>query len=143
MRRPLTFILFFTLGMFASIAPRAQDMRWEVLDPDERAFIDRLAADFYEDSLRRSQAQAIEARTSRIYAGAAPVDRARFRDLRREGWREMTPSQRRALRGVKRPAYRNLAEEQKTPFRSIALDKLGAAGALDAEALSAALSKDI
>lgn len=129
--------------MVTSIAPRAQDMRWEVLGPEERTFIDRLAADFYEDSLRSSQAQAIEARTSEIYANAAPADRAHFRQQRRKDWREMTPSQREALRGAKRPAYRNLAEEQKAPFRSIALDKLGAAGALDAEALAAALSKDI
>ncbi|MGE0410148.1 MAG: DUF3106 domain-containing protein, partial [Amphiplicatus sp.] len=119
------------------------DMRFEVLAEDERALIDRLAADFYEETLRQSQANAIESHTSEIYAQAAPAERARFRAERRAAWKRMTPAQRAALADTKHPAYRNLTEQQKAPFRSIALDELGAAGALDREALAHALRNDI
>lgn len=119
------------------------DIRWEVLEPDEQEIVDLLAADFYEDSLRQSQAIAIEAHTSELYKDAAPEDRARFRAERRQSWDAMTEDEREALRDAKRPAYANLTEEQKAPFRAIAFDQLKAAGAIDEDALAAALRNEI
>lgn len=118
-------------------------MRFEVLAADEKALIDLLAADFYEDSLRQSQSGAIEKRTSEIYQSATPAERSAFRDERRANWEDMTQSDRVSLRDAKYPTFKNLTETQKLPFRSIALDKLGAAGALDETALSDALKNDI
>lgn len=147
MRRPLTFGLFFGLAAFGSLSPNAHsetiDMRWEVLAESEKAIIDRLAADFYEDSLRQSQASAIESHTSDLYVRATPVERARYRDERRAAWEQMSDADRQILRNAKRPTYRNLTEAQKQPFRTIALDNLGAAGILDREALADALKNDI
>ena len=145
MRKPLIFGLAFGFAAFASLSPRAEshDLRWEVLAEDERAIIDRLAADFYEDALRRSQTAVIEDRTSELYTKASPVERARFRMERRNEWRSMTDAQREALKNAKRPSYRNLTEEQKAPFRRIAFDKLGAAGAIDPDALASAFKNDI
>jgi len=146
-RRPLLFGVFFGLAAFGSLSPSAHgqtiDMRWEVLAADEKALIDRLAADFYEESLRQSQAAAIESHTSELYQRATPVERARFREERRAAWEEMAPTERQKLRDAKRPTYRNLTEAQKAPFRAIALDNLGAAGVLDQEALADALKNDI
>lgn len=102
------------------------DPRWDALSESERSLIDRLAADFYESSLRAAQAEAIETRTGELYRNASPAARASFRAERRAAWRRMSEPQRNALRGVKRPAYHNLAETQKTPFRRHALDQLGA-----------------
>jgi hypothetical protein len=118
-------------------------MRFEVLAADEKAIVDLLAADFYEESLRLSQARAIEARTGELYQRATPADRAAFRETRRASWNEMSENARAALRDQKRPAFANLTDEQKAPFRTIALDKLGDAGALDEEALTSALAQDI
>ncbi|MFQ5563921.1 MAG: hypothetical protein ACE5FO_10180 [Parvularculaceae bacterium] len=154
LRRSLAFGLFFFLGLFASIEIRAQefaapqnaafaDMRWEALSEDERAIVDRLAADFFEDSLRYSQASAIEARTAELYAESPDDARAEFRITRREKWRAMNDAQRRALRGVERPRFANLSEGQKMPFRKYALDRLDAAGAIDRTALVEALRNDI
>lgn len=135
------------MATFASLSPEAHaqviDMRFEVLAADEKALIDLLAADFYEDSLRQSQASAIEKHTSEIYQGATPAERAAFRDERRANWQGLSDEDRAALRDAKRPSFKNLTNAQKAPFRSIALDKLGAAGALDPAALSEALKNDI
>lgn len=135
------------LASLSTFAPEARaqiiDMRWEALAPDEKAIIDLLAADFYEKSLRQSQAIAIEAHTSELYAAATPAERAHFRAERRASWEEMTAQERSALHDVKRPSYKNLADEQKAPFRSIALNKLKAAGAIDEDALAEALRNDI
>lgn len=147
MSRPLTFGVIVGMAAFATLSPEAHaqtaDMRFEVLAADEKALVDLLAADFYQDSLRQSQASAIERHTSEIYQSATPAARAAFRDERRASWQGMPESDRAALRDAKRPAFRNLTEAQKAPFRSIALDKLGAAGALDPAALSDALKNDI
>lgn len=134
--------------LFLSLSPpagaqHAVDMRWEVLSPGERTLIDRLAAQFYEESLRYAQSSQIEAKTGELYAGATAAERARFRAERRDAWNDMSEVQRRALRGVKRPAFRNLTETQKAPFRRHAIDQLAGAGAIDTEALAAALRKDI
>lgn len=127
----------------ALAAAQGFDLRYEALAEKERALIDLMAADFYEKSLRTSQARAIEARTAALYRGRPEEARASFRAARRARWREMGEPSRTALRGAKEPVFDHLAEEQKTPFRSIALDRLGAAGAIDAAALAEALSKDI
>lgn len=147
MRRPLTFGVIFGMATFLSFAPDAHaqtaDMRWEALSESERGLIDRLAADFYEDGLRQAQSDAIETRTNEIYREAQPADRARYREDRRSDWEAMSDAQRGSLRGVKRPVYRNLTEEQKAPFRRGALDRLGGAGALDADAIADTLKNDI
>lgn len=130
---------------FISAAPRAQmtDLRWEVMASDEKAIVDRLAADFYEASLRQAQADAIERRTAEIYAESAPAERARFRAERRAEWRAMDAPARASLHGAKRPLFLNLTEEQKAPFRRHALNQLRGAGAIDQSALTEALGKDI
>lgn len=145
MRRPVTFGVVFGLVMFASFAPRAQtaDLRWEVMASDEQRIVDRLAADFYEESLRQTQVDAIERHTSEIYAGETPAGRARFRADRRAEWEAMNEAERASLHGAKHPLFRNLTEAQKAPFRRHALDRLRGAGALDREALTAALQNDI
>lgn len=119
------------------------DLRWEVMASGDRLIVDRLAAEFYEESLRQAQADAIERRTAEIYAEASPPERARFRAERREEWRAMDESLRASLRNVARPSFHNLTEEQKAPFRQHALDRLRGAGALDQSALREALRKDI
>lgn len=131
--------------LFAAPLAHAQieDVRWEVLAPDERQIVDLLAADFYEDSLRLAQSRAIEAHTAEIYVEANAEDRARFRSARLAAWRALTSGQRKALRDAERPVYANLTDEQKAPFRKIALDKLDAAGAIDNKALALALRREI
>jgi hypothetical protein len=119
------------------------DMRYEVLAPDEKAIVDRMAAEFFEDELRPSQSYAIERKTAELYVGAAPAERARILQERRRAWDEMSGEQREALKHAARPSFSNLAEEQKTPYRSIALDRLEAEGAIDADALLAALKGDV
>lgn len=74
--------------------------------------------------MRLAQSRNIEAATARIYAGLPEAEKAAFREERRSQWRTMTGEQRRSLRNVKFPAYVNLAEEQKTPFRRIAIDRM-------------------
>jgi len=144
-RRPLTFGVVFGLAMFASLGPRAQpaDLRWEIMASDEKLIVDRLAADFYEESLRQTQVDAIESHTSEIYAGETPMGRARFRAERRAEWEAMNEAERASLHGMKRPLFRNLTQEQKAPFRRHALDRLRGAGALDRSALADALRNDI
>lgn len=154
LRKVLTFGVFFGLGLFASIDIRAQeavapqsaafaDMRWEALSDDERTIVDRLAADFYEDSLRYSQASAIEAHTAELYSSLPEKDRSAFREERQAQWNAMSEAERRSFRGVERPRFDNLAEAQKMPFRKYALDRLDAAGAIDKDALLDALRDDI
>ncbi|GAB4519640.1 MAG: hypothetical protein Kow00133_05500 [Amphiplicatus sp.] len=144
MRHSLVFaVVFGAAAVFscpspASAQPPSPDLRWEALSESERALIDRLAADFYESSLRVAQAEAIETRTGELYRNAPPAARASFRAERRAAWRRMNERQRSALRGVKRPAYRNLAETQKAPFRRHALDLLGAGAAQTGDIESAA-----
>lgn len=131
--------------MFISAVPRAQmvDLRWEVMASDEKAIVDRLAADFYEQSLRYAQAGAIEQHTAEIYTEATPAERARFRAERRAEWHAMDKQARASLHDAKRPLFRNLTEEQKAPFRRHAFDRLRGAGAIDQSALTHALGKDI
>ncbi|WP_133162418.1 hypothetical protein [Hyphococcus luteus] len=88
--------------------------------------MDLMAADFYETSLRLSQAQRIEAQTARRYLTLDAAGRARFRAARKRQWREMSEAERQALRGAKRPRFDNLDETQKQTFRRIAAETLGA-----------------
>lgn len=139
------------LGFVAfAIAPSAvfadpywRDSRWEALSPSERVIIDRVAAEFYEEQLRAAQSASIEAATPQIYRNASAADRARFRDDRRSEYRLMSGRERDSLRGVTRPAFRNLAESQKAPFRAYAIDQLTASGAVDERALQRAMPNEI
>ena len=88
------------------------------------AIVDLMAADFYENTLRRAQSFKIEAQTSLNYRNLPENERQLFRSNRREIWRALTDDQRQTLRGVKHPQYINLSEPQKDPFRKIALDQL-------------------
>lgn len=146
-RRPLTFGLVFGFALFGSLGPgaHAQDpaLVWDILSADERAIVDRLAADFYQESLRRTQADAIEETTSRLYAEAGKAERARFLDERRRQWDALSQTERERIRGVKQPEYRNLTESQKTPFREHAINRLGGAGAIDEDRLAEAFRRDI
>ncbi len=89
------------------------------------AFVDLVAADFYEARLRLSQSRRIEAATARRYLSLAPDERARFRAARKRAWREMSESERALLRNAKLPRFSNLTEAQKSPFRRIASEELG------------------
>jgi len=86
--------------------------------------VDRMAASFYESDLRLAQSRQIEASTSSIYTAKSEKERSEFRDARRAEWRSMRPEERAALRNVKLPAYSNLTDAQKAPFRRIAIDRL-------------------
>ena len=131
--------------MFGSFGAKAQDLDllWQILTPEDRSIVDRLAADFYQESLRQVQADAIEDRTSAIYASAAETERMQFRAERRSRWSEMSEATRNELRNAKRPEYENLTDDQKAPFREHALRRLGGAGAIDERALAEAFSRDI
>ncbi|MHA7872400.1 MAG: hypothetical protein ACX939_08630 [Hyphococcus sp.] len=115
-------------GAMAQEAGRHQmrDADWRALDPGERVITERVAAQFFESELRLSQSRQIEAATATIYVSKSDEDRAAFREERRQQWRAMSGAERAALRGVKTPAYSNLAESQKAPFRDAALDRLQA-----------------
>lgn len=103
---------------------------WNSMGSGDRLIVDRLAADFYERSLRYSQTQTIEQNTARAYTGATPPARAAYRAERRQQWQQMNQNQQYALRNVKRPVFAHLSESQKWPFRDHALRQLGAAGAI-------------
>jgi len=124
------------------MAPGA-DLRWNVLAEDEQTIVDRLAADFYEATLRHAQSSAIEERTAAIFAAGDDAARAQFIKQRRAQWRAMNEERRLALRNVKAPKFDNLAEQQKQPFRRHALDTLDARGAINDGALAAALRSEI
>ena len=154
LRKPLTFGLFFGLASFLSVHVDADaqqqpesaiptDLRWHVLAENEKAIIDRMAADFYENTLRDAQANAIEDETASIYASGDRRERAKFLAERRDQWRKMSDGQRNALRGAKTPQYENLAEEQKRPFRSHAMDLLDSKGAINESALTSALKSEV
>lgn len=119
------------------------DISWHVLADYEKAIIDQMAADFFEKSMRLSQTRRIEATTPAIYLSLAPHDQAQFRAERRRAWGNMSDRQRQALRGVTRPDFDNLAEIQKLPFRQNAVKLLNASGAINANALTAALRREI
>jgi len=152
LRRPFLFGAIFGLTLFSSLRAGAGEplrptstpnLSWHVLASDEKAVVDRLAADFFSQSLRLSQSRKIEALTAEIYLSQSDQGRARFREERRRLWRAMPENQRRALRSVKRPQYFNLSEAQKRPFRKRAFETLNASGAVNTKALTAALRKEI
>ncbi len=148
MRRPILFSIAFGLGLAGSLNARAQGYAEShiktappagqtVIEPtevarqalDRQVLVDRMAADFFESSLRHSQAQRVQAATADAYQAMTPEQRAEFREQRRAAWRAMSENQRRSLRNTKTPSYLSLSEEQKRPFRDIALDQLTASGA--------------
>ncbi len=96
---------------------------------NQEALVDRMAADFYENALRHSQALRVQQATAETYQAMGEEDRAQFREQRRAAWRIMSEDQRLSLRDTKTPRYLLLSEEQKQPFRNIALDQLTASGA--------------
>ncbi|MEL7489534.1 MAG: hypothetical protein AAGJ73_02355 [Pseudomonadota bacterium] len=129
MRKPFTFSLVLTLTLLLSFSSEALagDARWLALSHDDRVFVDRVAADLYQSELKRPHARDIEAETSRSYARGAPVDRARFREQRRDDWRRLDRRTQARLRNAKKPAWRSLTDRQKAPFRRQAMDRLGVA----------------
>ena len=154
LRRPLTFGVFFGLATFLSVNVEVgaqepaslvavDDLHWNVLADDEKQIIERMAAAFYEETLRHAQSSAIEAQTASIYASGDEEARARFVKDRRTRWRQMNEAERQALRNAKTPQYGNLTEGQKAPFRRHALDQLGAKGAINEDALATALRSEI
>lgn len=151
-RRPFLFGVIFSFVLFGALRADAgerdgnvapADISWQVLADYEKAIIDRMAADFFERSLRLSQSRQIEAATQAIYRNLRPIEKTRFRAERRLAWRNMSDRQRQALRGVTRPSFNNLAETQKLPFRRNAVDVLSASGAINPRALAAALRLEI
>ena len=94
------------------------------LDAGELRLADRMAADFFENSLRLSQSRRIEAETLQYYLSLSSEEREAFRAERRRFYQSLTPDQRLALRNVKIPAYNNLAEHQKERFRETAVSAL-------------------
>lgn len=155
MRRPATFGAAFLGTLFLSVSPRAeagepagasplaQDVRFEVLAPEEKAIIDRIAADFFEKDLRPAQSRAIEEATSARYLRASPDEKAAIRAERRAEWRAMSEARKAPLARAATPRYDNLSTDQKAPFRRHAINRLGAARAIDEIALAEALAGDI
>jgi hypothetical protein len=155
-RRPATFGAAFLAALFLTVspraeplgphdgaAPRAQDVRFEVLAPEEKAIIDRIAADFFEKDLRPAQTRAIEDATAARYRRASSKERAAIRAERRAAWRAMPEARRAALMNAAEPRYDNLSPDQRAPFRRHAINRLSGAGAIDADALADALDDDI
>ena len=108
---------------------------WHTMGEDERLIVDRLAADFFERSLRYAQTQSIEATTANLYRYAHPNDRQVIRKMRRDQYAALPNQQQQALRNNKRPQFAHLNEIQKWPFREHAMVQLGAVGAIDERAL--------
>ncbi len=106
-----------------------RNAQWDNYSANEKVMLDRVAADFYQSSLRLAQSRAIEAATADTYLGKSPEERTAFREERRSIWNAMSDDQRRGSRNVKLPVFSNLTESQKTPFRQIALDQLAPATA--------------
>jgi len=147
-RRPATFWITFALATMLTIAPEARaqgvaEIRYEAFAEDEKAIVDRIAADFYEEDLRPSQSEAIERRTSEIYLEAGAEERERMREERRAEWTAMSEAARASLMEAKSPLYGNLTDAQKAPFRRHAIDRLTAAGAVDEAALEDAINSGI
>lgn len=155
MRKSLLFGVVFGFGLFSSFdnssmvspsfaqqqhyyaAPAPQQhyvdpvvALWQSMGTSERVIVDRLATDFYERSLRYAQSQAIEQQTSRRYSQAHPAQRSAYRNERRNQWQQLNQYQQKALRDAKRPRFIHLSDAQKWPFRTHALNQLGAAGAI-------------
>lgn len=130
MRRPLISSFSFAFAFFGSLNAEAADPAAyaapdKALAADELALVDRLAADFFEGSLRYAQSSRIEAQTATLYRLLSPGEKADFRGYRRLIWRALSEPEKRAFRGgVKRPLYAHLTEEQKSPFRRIAYQQL-------------------
>jgi len=158
LRRPLLFGVVFGLTTFLSInisvhageSPdgrlammQGADIRWETLADDEKNMVDRMAADFFQKTLRHSQASTIEENTLQSYLELDREGRAAFRTERRKRWQAMSAAQRQALRNADTPSFYNLTEQQKRPFRRHALDTLGGQGALNESALQSALRHEV
>lgn len=95
-------------------------------DVSEQRLADRVASDFFENELRLAQSRRIEAETAAQYRSMTAEEKYIFREERRLIWRSFNHEQRLALRNVKLPAFNNLSEEQKQPFRRSALSSLNA-----------------
>ncbi|MEM9494787.1 MAG: hypothetical protein AAGA09_02195 [Pseudomonadota bacterium] len=153
MRKPFVFGAVFGAASILSInvqthaerppTSAAADARWVVLAQDEKIIVDRIAADFYESTLRPAQSEAIEDATASSYVAGDGEARNAFLRNRRRQWREMSDDERDAFRNTKSPSYANLTETQKAPFRRHALDLLQARGAINEGALAAALRSEI
>lgn len=111
-------------GASQDVEPHQGPVQASAPNPNQE-FVDLLAAEFFEHSLRLAQSQRIEAETAKAYLALPPEARRQFRKMRRKIWLSMPPKEREALRGAKRPRFANLDERQKTAFRRIASQELG------------------
>ena len=103
---------------------QSDDGRWLSLKPDAQLMVDKVAADFFEKSLRQAQSSTIELNTAQEYMGLSEAERTAFRKTRLAQWQQMSQAERLRLRNVKTPSFMNLTESQKWPFRLHALDQL-------------------
>lgn len=109
-----------------AIAPEVRPQLLSASTGEKDAFVELVAADFFESDLRLAQSRQIEAATAERYLSLDAAGRAQFREKRRAAWRRMSDQERAALRGAKRPRFANLDEAQKQTFRRIASQELGA-----------------
>ena len=123
--------------------PPPLDLNWEVLEPAEKRIIDRIARDFYENTLHDVQSNAIEDHTAEQFRSGDRLSRARFVAARKAAWRALPKSAQDALRNAKSPKFDNLTPIQKSPFRRHAIETLVNADAINATALVLALRSEV
>lgn len=153
LRKAFLFGFIFGFTMIASIGPQgtvqasyAQDQYsggysqpvanplaqlWYSMGPNDRMIVDRIAADFYERSMRYAQTQSIQSSTAQAYVQSHPQTRHEWRQERRQQWQALNENQRQAMRAAKRPSFMHLTDAQKWPFRTHALQQLASAGAVN------------
>ena len=120
----------FTLfGSFGVTAHAQSNVSATASDSGGQFMVDRVAADFFENSMRQSQSKRVQAETAAIYQNMGEAERAAFRERRRAMWQAMSEAEKMSLRDAKTPRYLNLTEEQKRPFRDIAQSQLTGGGA--------------
>ena len=88
--------------------------------------MERMAADFFENSLRHAQSQRIAAETAQTYREMDKGAQASFKSSRRTLWECLSAEQRQRWRDQKKPSYWGLSEQQKDEFRNIARRQLDA-----------------
>jgi hypothetical protein len=97
---------------------------WDGLEHEQKAMVDLVAADFYDNQLSVRQRLNIAATTSDSYRNAAPRERNSIRKERRAYWQSLSEQDRQILSATVAPSYDHLSEAQKAPFRQFAIEKL-------------------
>ena len=119
------------MALFGSFQASAEPMavgsvNWSAMEPGERAFVDRLAADFFEAELHPAQTRKIEKSVAETYRTLDATQQKYFREERRKQWRSLSDAERMSLRGTKTPAFAHLSNARKSVFRAIAVQRLTA-----------------